>query len=718
MLRLLEKRQGMGPLDDYWYRPFPWLRGSGPIKIDPDGAMGISAWYNAIAIIAGTMGSLPLKLYRRNGDAREPVTNDPRHWLLFRSPNPWQTAFEWREMAQGHLLTRGNHYSRKVRNRLGEVTALVPLHPDRVTVVVRDGEIRYEVQGRSGGETLGPDDVLHLRGLGSDGLVGYSVASLAAQSLGYTLQLESHGTNMMENRARPGGVLTTDAILKPEHRKQLEQAFQEMTTGGNAGRTPVIDGGLKWQQVGFSAEDAQFLESRKFQVTDIARWTNLPPHFLKDLERSTYSNIEQQSLEFVVHTMRPWAERWEQRLDVAFLEESEREELFFKFNLEALLRGDQASRAAFYQALFNMAALSPNDIRSKEDMNPVEGGDQRFVQLNLIPLEMAGDPMAALDESTVRMLRLAAIRKKYPNLQGPAPEDEYDEAWDAALDEHAERSADSMVLPNFKRKLLELLRDEGIDGSDFTQSVKLEMRAERSARARLRLRQIHQRLMTEAAGRLVRREVQDLRRILDAVEDGDTSEFLRRMDIWAEGLPETVRGIMGPLLAAYIDLVAEAAAEEVEIEDLDEERVAAWRASYVDGLARAHTTETTGKLRDTMTVAEGDPFANARAMLDRWDDQRGAAIALREVVTAGGGAATMVYAMVGMGAVWRNSGQENCPYCAMLEGRTVQAGGRFLEAGDTLDPGGGVEPLTVGRAVGHPSAHTGCDCFVQAHRGA
>lgn len=226
----------------------------------------------------------------------------------------------------------------------------------------------------------------------------------------------------------------------------------------------------------------------------------------------------------------------------------------------------------------------------------------------------------------------------------------------------------------------------------------------------------HRALMEAAAGRLVRREVQDLRRLLDAVDDGDVEEFLRRMDIFAEGLPATVRNVMGPLIAAYVDLVADAAAEEIEMDDVPRERVTAWRESYVDALARGHTSETTGKIRDTMTVAEGDPFQNARNMLGRWEENRAASIALREVVTSGGGIATAIYAMAGFGSVWRTVG-ETCPYCSRLDGRTVEAGQKFLEAGDTIDPEDGeTEPLVVGRGIGHPQAHEGCDCIVSAWR--
>lgn len=660
MLSMLELRQSYGPTDDFWYRPV-WDSATGGKDASPEQAMGLSAWYNGVTIIAGTIGSLPCKLYRKRGDARELVTDDPRGWMIHRSPNQWQTAFEWREMAQGHMSTRGNHYSAIQRDRTGRAVALMPLHPDRVRPEVEGGQIVYKVTRSGGIDTIPARDMLHLRGLSGSGLTGYSPVALARKSLGYSLALEGHGSELMGNKARPGGVLTTDQVLKKESREALANSWDSMFTGGGLGRTAVLDAGLAWQAVGFSAEDAQFLESRSFQVTEVARWLNLPPHFLKDMERATFSNVEQQALEFVMHTIRPLAERWEQRLDVAFLEPEERGELFFKFSLEALLRGDSETRAAFYRALFDMGSLSPNDIRAMEDMNPVDGGDQRFVQLNLVPLEKAGEVVQ-------------------PNPTPPAPDE------------------DERALPP-------------------TEDRGLELRVLRSAKLRRRFMEAHKRLMTDAAGRLVRREVQDLRRILDRVEDGDVDDLLRRIDRFSEGLPDVARSVMGPVLVAYIDLVASAAAEEVELEDFDTERVAGWRESYIDSFATGHTDETVRNLRGTIIDAEGDPFTNARRMVDRWEQDRATAIGLREAVTAGGGIAVSVYAIAGAGAVWRNSGTENCPYCQMLEGRTIRAGERFLEEGDTLDPGGDVEPMTMRRSVGHPSAHSGCDCYVTSSRG-
>lgn len=659
LLSALEQRN-KGPLDDFWYRP-TWMGGGSGNPASPEEAMGLSAWWNGIGILAGTMGSLPCRLYRRVGDnAREPARDDPRFWMMFRKPNRWQTAFEWREMAQGHVVTRGNHYSRILRDRLGRASELIPLHPDRVTMDLDDPDRPYVVRSRNGLERYRWSEMYHVRGLGGDGFTGLSVARLAAMSLGYSLGLEKHGAELMDNKARPGGVLSTDQVLKKESRLALSEQWDQMYTGGGIGKTAVLDAGLTWQQVGFSAEDAQFLESRKFQVSEIARWLNLPPHMLKDLERSTFSNIEHQAIEFVVHTMRPWAERWEQRLDESLLDESERETLFFKFSLEALLRGDSAARAQFYQQLFQMAALSPNEIRALEDMNPVDGGDQRFVQVNLMTLDQAGQPFDMM----------------------PGGEGGNDEG-----DERAVRS-----LPGVDRRALE----------------------QRSLRQRRRLAQVHQRLLTSAAGRLVQREVQDIGRLIEAA-DGDVDDFLRRLERFAENLPSAVRSIMGPLLSSYIELVADAAAEEVDIDELDGTRVGAWSSAYVDSFTVGHTSETVGRLTDTVTVAEGDPMGNARSMLDRWSENRAVNIGLREAITAGGGIATTVYAMAGFGAVWRTVG-ETCPYCKRLEGRTVAAGGRFLNEGDTIEPTDGSEPMTVRRGISHPQAHDGCDCTVSAWR--
>ena len=661
----LEQRQSQGVLDDFWYTP-AWMHGrSGKVQ-SPEDALGLSAWWNAIAIIAGTIGSLPLKLYRKEGERRVAVRDDPRYRLMFRRPNGWQTAFEWREMAQGHLLVRGNHYSRIVRDQLGRPVAIVPLHPDRVQPEIRGGEITYRFRSPAGGDELIPmQDMLHLRGLGSNGVTGYSVVAVARESLGYSLQLERFGSQFIENKGRPGGILQSDEVLQKEQRRELGEQWDRMFQGGGLGKTAVIDSGLKWQQVGFSNEDAQWLGSRSHQVTEIARWTNLPPHFLKDLTRATFSNIEEQAIEFVVHTIRPWAERWEQRLDCMLLTEAEQGEFGFKFSLEALLRGDAASRGAFYQLLFNMGAITPNEIRAKEEMNPHDsGGDQAFVQVNLMPLDQAAEPFGAM-----------------------------------------ERSLDRALGGTTEARLIEASATE-----------RWEERAVRSIASRRRVMAAYRRLMEEAAGRIVNRELIALRRILDAVDDGDVDEFLRRLDIFAEGLPPAVRTIMGPVLATYIDLVAADASDEVELEEVPQESVDRFRSSYVDRMAEGHTSETVGRLRNTALETQGDAFANVHRMLDRWEEHRAADMGLREVVTAGAGVSRMLYSMGGFDTVWVTVG-ESCPYCHKLNGRVVGPGERFLNAGDSIDPEDGEnEPLKVRRGVGHPQAHSGCDCSVASRR--
>lgn len=668
ILSLLERRN-KSPLDDFWYKPIWYFGGEGAgSSISPQKAMTLSAWYAAISLVAGTIGSIPLRLYRRDDQGNAvPVPGDPRDQLVHRMPTPWHTALEWREMAQGHLMARGNTYNRIIRDATGRAIQLEPLRPDKVQVETKGGELVYIHKRKSGDRELAMEDVLHLRGFGSDGITGYSVVALARQTLEYGLGLEKHGAELMQNKARPGGILRTDQVLKKETRDALRAAWDQSYTAEGIGKTAVLDAGLNWQSVGFSAEDAQFIESRSFQITEIARWTNIPPHFLKDLSRATYSNIEQQSLEFVIHTIRPWAERWEQRLDVALLEPEERSDLFFKFSLEGLLRGDAASRAAFYTSLFQLGSISPNEIRKLEDLPTIEGGDQRFVQLNMVPLDQAADPFGSMDNATERAL--AHGEKRLIELEEPKA-------------------------PAVIRSALEL--------------------EERSLTARRRLMDTYERLIGNQATRIVNREVNDLRRLLDAVEDGDTDEFLRRLAIFEEGLPPAVRSIFGPVLAGYIDLIGAEAADEVQLEELDEERLGAFRDSYVDGFVRGHVTETTGRIRDTMATESGDPFGNVRKMLDRWEESRAAEIGLREAVTAAGAAATTVYQFAGRGARWRTTGRENCPYCDLLDGRSVGPGEKFLQAGETLEPEGDHEPMTINRAVGHPQAHRGCDCSITA----
>ena len=359
-------------------------------------AMQISTVYACVRVLAESIAGLPLHVYQcgKNG-SREKAPDHPLYFLLHDEPNPEMTSFVFRETLMTHLLLWGNAYAQIIRDGRGQVIALYPLMPDRMRVD-RDenGQIYYRYQlgadeshlDKAGTVDLSPKDVLHIPALGFDGLVGYSPIAMARNSIGMAIACEDFGASFFRNGAAPSGVLEHPGVLKnPE---KLSAAWEAQYGGRrNSGRVAVLEEGMKFNPIAIPPEQAQFLETRKFQVDEIARIFHVPPHMIGDLERSTFSNIEQQSLEFVKYTLNPWVCRWEQALTRSLLSLKEKQEYSIKFNVDGLLRGDNQSRMNGYAVGRQNGWMSANDIRELENLDRIsaeQGGDLYLVNGNMI----------------------------------------------------------------------------------------------------------------------------------------------------------------------------------------------------------------------------------------------------------------------------------------------------------------------------------------------
>ena len=365
-------------------------------------AMQMTAVYSCVRILAEAVAGLPLNLYRYTEDGgKEKAIDHPLYLLLHDEPNPEMSSFVFRETLMTHLLLWGNAYAQIIRNGKGEVIALYPLMPNRMSVD-RDsqGQLYYTYQRgtdeaiRDKNQTviLRPTDVLHIPGLGFDGLVGYSPIAMAKNAIGMAIACEEYGAKFFANGAAPGGVLEHPGTIKDPQR--VRESWQSTFGGsGNANKIAVLEEGMKYTPIGISPEQAQFLETRKFQINEIARIFRVPPHMVGDLEKSSFSNIEQQSLEFVKYTLDPWVVRWEQSLTRALFTQTEKVRYFVKFNLEGLLRGDYESRMNGYATARQNGWMSANDIRELENLDRIpaeEGGDLYLINGNMLPLKDAG----------------------------------------------------------------------------------------------------------------------------------------------------------------------------------------------------------------------------------------------------------------------------------------------------------------------------------------
>ena len=369
-------------------------RTSSGMRVSPDSALRLAAVYACVRILAETIASLPLVVYQRRPDGGKDRVTD--HWLyrlMAKRPNRFQNPFEWREMLQGHLALRGNAFNQIITNPRGEIIELMPIHPDRVKIeLLPSGEYRYRISDRSGSEVILPrGEVWHLRGLSSDGLMGMSPIELARENLGTALAAQGYGARFFANDAKPtGGWIEFPGSFKDsEAKKVFRESYQQAQSGSNRGKVLVLENGMKFHEVGVTNKDAQFLELRKFQITDVARLFRVPPHMIADLDRATFSNIEQQSLEFVMHTMTPWAERWEASIQSELLLESD--DIEIEFDFANLMRGDASSRSSYYQSGIQNGWLTRNEARIAENLNPIDGLDQPLRPLNMVEEDVAED---------------------------------------------------------------------------------------------------------------------------------------------------------------------------------------------------------------------------------------------------------------------------------------------------------------------------------------
>ena len=369
------------------------------VKVDAETALRSTVVLACIRVLSTSVAGLPFHLYRRlPGGGKEIAREHPLYRLLHTQPNSWQTSFEWREQMMLHLLSHGFALDEKVYTG-GAISEIVPLHPSRVkTEQLENNRLRYTYREASGSSTVYTQDaVMSVRGMSDDGVNGMSTIELARDAIGLARACEIHGATFFGNGARPGVILSTDHELSPEAAENTRNQWERAHRGPDRShRAAVLQGGLKVNELGGNNQESQFLEARRFQVEEVCRLFGVPPHLVGDLTRSSFSNIEQQSLDFLTNGLMPYLRRIESSIARDLLEGDD--EYFAEFDTRGVLRADAAGRGSYYNTLWNLGVLSVNEIRSLENLNPVESGDVRFVQLNMTTLDKAAatpEPMPA-----------------------------------------------------------------------------------------------------------------------------------------------------------------------------------------------------------------------------------------------------------------------------------------------------------------------------------
>lgn len=373
------------------------------IFVDSDVALTYSTVWACVRVVSETIAQLPWKVYQKSARGKKEVSSDKNAvaWLLHVQPNPETTAFRFKRLMAAHVLLRGNAYAEIERDTQGRPIWLWPLHPDRVTPG-RDesGDLAYQVKNDGRQIVVIPaEDMLHFRGLGDDDIVGMSVIAKAKESIALGLAMERFGSRFFKNGTHMGGVITHPKNLSNEARKNIEDSLKKRAGGENQNSTLVLEEAMKYEKLGVPPEDAQFLESRQFQVAEICRWFRVPPHKVQDLSRATWNNIEHQSIEFVTDTIAPWTCNFEEEANLKLFGRTNRGVYYTKFILNALMRGDAAARAAFYASARQWGWMSVNDIRELEEMNGLgKQGDQYLVPTNMTTPEGVQQQMDLLSD--------------------------------------------------------------------------------------------------------------------------------------------------------------------------------------------------------------------------------------------------------------------------------------------------------------------------------
>jgi HK97 family phage portal protein len=670
----LEERLSPGPSDDFWYEPVAGFRDNPDVT--PIGALQATPVWAAVNLISGTIGSLPLITYRDIPGGGKVEATDRRLYDLLRwQPNRHQTAVELFEMGQGHLCLRGNAFFRLEINRGGELASIVALHPDRVKLKLGpDGGIEYHYDEGTGKPRLfSEDEVLHVKGLSPDGLIGYSPITIGAGSIAMNTAAERYGARFFENSATPSGILSHPGKLKPEARSNIKASWQAAHGKNKQHSVALLEEGLSWTALSITPEEAQFLETRRFAAEDIARLFNVPPHLLMLLDRSTFNNVVEQNRSFSTLCVRPWAIRWEQAIRRSILERFEEPGLFVEFSMDALMRPDAKSRSESNAILLQNGTLTIDEWRARENLNPLgtPAGETHWMPLNIAPVSVAeAGPVAAEEGLRVQL-------------------------------EHELRGLGVQVR-------------EGAGVGEL-----------RSLANRRKIGEEMRPLIEQAAKRLVRREAKVVRRMMKkqladlprgAVEieelRGTDGLFTDLEEFYHGEFTETIAEAMLPVIRSFARQIYTQAAIEIGYPPDFTPELEEFVGGYVGSFARHHAQNSRQQLQSIISQMDFKELLNELELrLAQWEAERAQAIALKETTEGNGAFTKFAYVAGGVTMLrWVTTGADTCPFCKRLSGAIVGVKTAFVQAGQTLETD--VGRLTPRRMIGHPPLHSGCDCLV------
>lgn len=656
-----------------------WLRGSdvdsttfSSVKVNQDTAINYSAVLACGRILSEGIASVPLFLYKRlSPEGKDRAVDHPLYYLLHTQPNPEMTSFAFREIMMWHLLFWGNFYAEIVENNSGEVVALYPLLPWRMTVKrnVNTNRLIYIYKLPDNTEkVILSQYVLHIPGLSFDGLYGKSLISLAREAIGLGMALEEFGARYFGQGTQFGGFIEHPRSIGATAEKNLRAALKKKYQGvSNAHRIIILEEAMHFVPNNIPPEDSQFIQSRKFQLLEIARIFNIAPHLLRDLDRATFSNIEHQAIEHVVYTLRPWCVRIEQWMSIKLLTTTEEKRNYFiEHLLEGLLRGDIVSRYQAYATGKQWGWLSSDDIRELENQNPLPDGQGKiyWMPLNMIDASQASSILENLK----------------PN--DPGNIDIFD-------------------------KLQASLK--------AIEKNKIETRSARSAILKSRLAASHRGLFEEATGRIIQFEKKNILKAADSIFNKRNIEplnFAEYLEQFYQDKYGEINKRIKPVINTYGKVIYEAVAEEIG-NKIDVEQLDKFMNSYTEAFNKRYIGSSKHQLKKVVSNAmENDlePYKEIEKKFDEWEENEPKSVALSETIKIAGAVSFFTYGLLGIQRmIWVNAGGNPCPYCEEMNGQVMGIEQPFMTKDGTMEAED-KEPLTFSSDIFHPPLHNGCVC--------
>jgi len=691
---LLEKRDGAHPSAKLSWASLFGSNGTSytGINVTEDSALSSTAVFNGIKILAETTSSLPLHLYRRSGRGKDRYTAHPLYIKMHLKPNPEMTSMNFRESQMVQNIMWGDCYSEIEREESGRVLNLWPLLSKNTTMKRVNGELVYFYRLPDGSEKiLSRFNVLHIPGFGATGINGLNPILRCKEAIGLSLALEQYGATFFGNGANPDGVLMHPMELSEKAKDSLRKEWDNRHQGlSKSHRMAVIEEGMKYERIGVTPEESQAIEARKFQVVEVARILNMPVHMLKDLDRASFNNIEHMSLEFVTYTLRPWLVRFEQNYTVQLLSDKEQAKYFFEFLVDGLLRGDVQTRFSAYTSGIQNGIYSPNDVREMENRNPYEGGDVYVMQLNMVPVDLLGEVQTGSE---------------------PEPEEppEGDESSVRSIEYHEH---------------------------DIT-----EVRDAKIVKGLSQIATRYHRLLINTYQQIVSKETIAIKRMAKKqFEERGVSGFNTWVGEFYAQHSEYVTEKLRPILRTYQELIAREAGSfiGIDLEEIGYGELEKFFNDTIEASVKRYVGSSSGQL--SKIIADMPPDEVLAAILERmdsWYAKRAKKLAEDESVRFMNATARETWIRNGVKKIkWRTVGT-SCPFCNMLNGRTVGREESFLDAGDVIyaskdwadiyNPATGykeknspnvipegtkVTALKTYSKKMHPPIHRGCDCIL------